>query len=234
MQFPGAMPRIFLLATAAAALLAACDRPLDFTQPAAPANPTAVLGGYGSGPRSAASAPLTDGRGQAIPLPRLPRNTTAQLARLGPDGALAAWVQDDHVVAASYAPGTGWTAPQPLERIYGQSSDPQLASDGRGTAMAIWRHTVGSIESLRYSRFEQATGWSPPDVMPGALPRPRPPGIDAARQAAPQLRMDADGNAWAEWPSGFDDGELQSARYVVGQGWTRAISEPMTASGAAR
>ncbi|QJW84541.1 hypothetical protein HK414_15150 [Ramlibacter terrae] len=64
-------------------------------------------------------------------------------------------------------------------------------------------------------------------MMPGALPRP-PSRLAGA--AAPQLHMDAQGNAFAQWPSGFADNEVQTARYVAGRGWTRALSEPVTAS----
>src|SRR5690606_19381360 len=87
-----------------------------------------------------------------------------------------------------------------------------------------WQHTVGKIHSLRFSRYEAGTGWSVPDVVPGALPRP--PG----QAVPPQLRMDAAGHAYARWPSGFDENEMQAARFVAGQGWGRVVSEPTSAS----
>jgi hypothetical protein len=196
-----------------------------------------VLGSFGSGPRPPAAAPQAQADTSGLPQPALPASTTARLVRSGPDTGLAVWVQDGHAVAASYAAASGWSQPQPLEQIYGQASDAQLASNGHGAAIALWRHTVGNIESLRFSRFDAATGWSEPDVMPGALPRPRPASAAPGREAAgaPRLRMDADGNAFAEWPSGFDAQATQTARYVAGQGWSRALSEPVaSASPAAR
>ena len=217
MKFSGAGSVIALLLAAA---IGGCGdaRPPATTQ--ADGNNTAVLGGYGKGPQGAApEAALTDANGQPIPAP----NDKARLARLGPDSAIAVWVQDAHVVASVHTTGAGWSTPQPLEEIYGEASDPQVASNGNGVAMAIWRHTVGNIQSLRASRFEKAAGWAVPDVMPGALPRPRSEGPGAA----PQLRMDAQGNAFAEWPSGFATGETQSTRYVAGHGWSRALSEPV-------
>jgi hypothetical protein len=158
--------------------------------------------------------------------PALPAGTQAQLVRAKGDTALAVWVQDNHVVAATWTAAAGWGPAQPLEDIFGEASEPQLASDGRGSALALWRHTVGSIQSLRFSRFD-GNGWSVPDVMPGALPRPR-----TAHAAAPRLRMDAQGNGYAEWPSGFDAQQVQTARYVPGQGWSRATSEVASASSA--
>lgn len=202
-----------ILLVAGTALLGACR---DARPPAASeSNHTAVLGNAGPSPSQAQGLP---------PPPGVPAGTQVQTARTGADTALAAWVQDGRVVTASYAGATGWTAAQPLEEIYGEDSDPQLASNAQGTAMVIWRHTVGSIESLRYSRFD-SSGWSVPDVMPGALPQPR-----TAKNAAPRLQMDAQGQAVAEWTSGFDASRTQSTRYVPGQGWSHASSSGLASA----
>jgi hypothetical protein len=194
---------------------------------------TAVLGGYGAGggARVDGQAALTDARGKPIPAPPVPANAVAQAVRSGDTAAVAVWVQDGHVVASTYAPASGWSSAQPLETIYGQASDPQLASNGKGTAMAVWRHTVGSIQSLRFSRFEAGAGWSHPDVMPGALPRPDVEGA-AGHEDAPRLQMDGAGNVTAQWPSGFDANEIQTARYLDGRGWTPAESAPLARAGA--
>lgn len=176
---------------------------------------TAVLGGFGS------RAASTDAGAQLAPPEGAPRGTP--VVQSGPDQHLALWLRDGHVMAAIHT-AAGWSAPQPLEEIHGEASDPQLASNGRGSAMALWRHTVGNIQSLRYSRFD-SSGWSVPDVMPGALPRPR-----GTAAVAPKLRMEADGSAHATWASGFGDNEVQTARYMAGQGWSRALSEPVTAA----
>jgi hypothetical protein len=160
----------------------------------------------------------------AIPPPPLPAGIQAQLVPVGGDAALAVWTQQGAVHAAAYAPALGWAPAQALEQIHGQASVPQLASDGRGRAIAVWQHTVGKIRSLRFSRYETGTGWSVPDVLPGALPR------EPGEAAGAQLRMDAAGRAYASWPSGFDRNEMQSARFVPGQGWSRAVSQPAPAA----
>jgi hypothetical protein len=185
------------------------------------ANHTAVLG--------AAEAPLTDAHGQAIPPPNVPAGVHAQVARSGDETALAVWVQDGHVVAASYDRAHGWSAPQPLEQIYGEASDPQLASNGHGVAMALWRHTVGEIQSLRASRYDAASGWSAPDVVPGAVPRPR----SAGARGVPQLQMDAQGNVVARWTSALPTGADQVARYEGASGWKRAVTERVASAPAA-
>lgn len=219
MRTPHAGIALLLLA----GMLAACDR-----TPEAPAgaSDTSVLGGYGHAPRPAASEPLVDAQGNALPAPPVPRGAKPELARSGPDGAVAVWVQEGNVVAASYRPTQGWGPAQPLESIYGDASDARVAGNGQGVAIAIWRHTVGNIQSMRFSRFDAATGWSTPDVMPGALPRA------AEFGGALRLEMDAQGNAYAQWPSGFDANEEQTARYLEGSGWTRALGQA-TASAAA-
>lgn len=209
MKYAGAVPALIAVALA----LAACDG-------AETRNHTAVMGG--SAP-SQAQPTLVDAKGRPIPQPSLPPGTTAHATRSGNETALAVWVQEGHVVAASYSPGSGWSTAQALEQIYGVASDPQLASNGKGMAMAVWRHTVGNIQSLRFSRYEPGAGWSLPDVMPGALPRSPTPGAPPG-QGAVRLEMDARGNVVATWPSGFDANEVQTARYVDGQGWTRAES----------
>lgn len=191
----------------AAALLAALAACKD-----APSPDTKVMGGHGPSPSAAA--------GQ-VPPPPAPAGARAQVVPAANGQSIAVWVQDGHVRSATYAPATGWTAAQVLEDIFGESSDLQLAGDGSGTAMAVWRHTVGSIQSLRFSRFD-AAGWSVPDVMPGALPR--------AAGSQLQLEMDAQGHATARWPSGFEAQEAQVARYVPGQGWSKAVSEPVAAA----
>jgi hypothetical protein len=217
----GAVPALVLLA-----LLAGCgDR-----QDSAHRNNTAVLGGSGPGPsRPEPAVALTDARGRPIPPPPAPAQATVQAMRSADDAALAVWVQDSHVVASTWTRASGWNAAQSLERIYGDSTDPRLASNGKGTAMAVWHHRVGNIHSLRYSRFEVAGGWSVPDVLPGALPRPNVSGR-ADTPDAPRLEMDAQGNVLAQWPSGFHANEMQVARYAAGQGWSRATSEPVASA----
>jgi hypothetical protein len=223
MKFRSALPATALLVALA---LVGCGKEEVPRTATASSNPsdTSVLGGYGPGHDRPAAAPLTDAQGQAIPAPTVPPGAQAQAVRSADDGAVAVWVQDGHVVASTWTPAAGWTSAQPLEEIYGVASDPQIVSNGNGTAMAVWRHTVGSIQALRFSHFEQRTGWATPDVMPGALPRPDVSGPGGGGDG-PRLQMDAQGNVVAQWPSGFDAREVQVARYVAGQGWSRAASE---------
>lgn len=205
----------------AAAALAACGDDAAERH----AHTTKVLGGYG--PQAAGTPGLTDAGGARIPLPPAPAGMPAQVVPAGEQGALAAWIEDGRVVAATWNRTTGWSTGEPLERIYGASTELQLAGNGR-TAMAVWQHRVGNIHSLRFSRFD-GQAWSLPDVLPGALPRPAVAGAPPG-QSAPRLEMDADGNVLARWPSGFHANEMQVARYAAGQGWSDATTETLASA----
>jgi hypothetical protein len=213
--------RLPALLLALAAALAACDR-----NPSA--HDTTILGG--SGPARApggAASPLADAQGRVIPAPPAPAKARVQAVRSGDEAALALWLEDGRVMASSWTRDGGWSPAHALEEIYGQASDPQIASNGQGKAMAVWRHTVGKIESLRFSHFAQDSGWTAPDVMPGALPRPDD---GSGTRDAPRLKMDADGNVVAEWASGFRANESQTARWTTSEGWSRAASEPVASA----
>ena len=186
---------------------------------------TAVLGGTG---QADDAAKLTDARGEPIPAPPAPPGARPRMARTAGDAALAVWVAEMHVMASTWTRAAGWTLPQPLERIYGESSDVQLASNGQGQAVAVWQHRVGNIHSLRFSHYGP-DGWSLPDVVPGALPRPDVAGTPPD-QGAPQLQMDTHGEVVARWASGFHANEMQSARYTPGAGWTRATTEAVASA----
>lgn len=187
---------------------------------------TAVLGG--SVAHDASASAWTDAEGRPIPAPPAPAPARPQLARTGDAAAVAAWITDDHVVASRWTRSAGWTPPEPLERIYGQSSQLELVGNGRGQAMAVWHHRVGNIHSLRFSRLEDEA-WSVPDVLPGALPRPAA-GNAGTGENALRLQMDAQGNVVAHWPSGFHANQQQVARYAPGEGWSAAAGEPLASA----
>lgn len=211
------------LAVLVASALVACGDAPDTSS--AQSSNTAVLGGYGPPPSKSLAPTLTDARGNVIPPPPAPAATPVQMTLLEDEEALAVWIADRHVVAARFIRATGWTQPQALETIYGESTSPQVTSNGRGVAMAVWQHRVGNIHSLRFARFDPSGGWSLPDVLPGALPRP-----GGGPKDAPQLTMDDDGNVTARWTSGFHANEMQVARFVPGRGWTEAANEPIASA----
>jgi hypothetical protein len=224
-----ARPGVALALAALAFALGACDSRDERAERRA--SNTAVLGGFGAPP-----AATVDPAGQA-PAPPAPRGSKAVVAAGNEETTLALWDEQGRVMASRHTRAGGWEQAVPLEDIAGDASNLRLAGNRNGVAMAIWQHTVGSIESLRYSRWEEATGWTPPDVMPGALPRATQPGKTAGNAvdaAAVELDVDALGNARAQWRSGFDASQLQASTFVPGEGWSRAIDLPVAAAPAPR
>lgn len=209
---------VLTLAAAAACAIAGCG------DSGRPGGSTSVMGGSDGKATQDGPPSVTDAAGRSIPTPRLPAHAAADVVPAGEGHALAVWIQDGDPVAATYAPATGWSAPRPLEQLHGHATDPRVAANASGAGMAVWRHTVGSIQSLRFSRFDPGAGWSVPDVMPGALPRPQ------GQASPPQLQMDAAGNVTAMWASGFDAQETQVSRYTTGKGWSEAVGERVVSS----
>jgi hypothetical protein len=210
---------IATVAVLAVALASGCRRGENDAGQERADESTSVLGSYGTGGRSA--GPLSP--------PPAPPKTRVQMAAVAPHTTLAVWTEDGQVVAARHSPVQGWDAPWRLDPIYGQASAPRLVSNGQGVAIAVWRHTVGNIESLRYSHFDVRTGWSGADVVPGALPRAAA-GAREAEASAPHLQMDSAGNVRAEWPSGFSAQQLQVSTFVPGEGWARPLDLPLASS----
>jgi hypothetical protein len=218
-----------------ALMVAACGEREQPQQPATTPAATTQASAPGASAPVAPDLVLRDTDGQVIPPPRVPPGITAQAAVTAPGIAWAVWIQDKRAVGARYTRAGGWEAPIPFERIAGIDTDPQLASNGNGTAMAMWRHTVGRIESLRYSRWDAANGWSGPDVLHGALPQPRPAGLPHGQPhppTAPRLVMDQQGTVHAEWPSGFHAQQVQASAFLPSRGWTRPEDRPGEATAA--
>jgi len=186
--------------------------------------------GYSPSSTAAAEAGVTSSAPAAparSPYPPPPAPAGAAVASIHDGkGAIAVWIFKDLVHGARYTPAAGWVEAGPLEEIAGTASDLQLAGNGKGDAMAVWRHTVGSIHSLRFSRFESDTGWSVAGVVPGMLPR------GVASGPTPVLQVDPIGNANLQWPSGFSDVAMQSTRFIEARGWSEPQDLRQSAQGA--
>ena len=174
----------------------------------ADASNTAVLGSNGPPPATPVAS--------TFPRAPAPRDVTPDTVDAGDGRALAAWVQDGRAMASLYESGA-WSAPQPLENIPGDATDLELAGNAHGMAMAVWRHTLGEIQSLRYARWEAAQGWGAADVIAGVLPRRLNSGV------RPSLVMDPDGAVTLQWPSGFGGTSAQVTRFEPGRGWTQPL-----------
>ena len=173
------------------------------------ASNTAVLGSNGQQRKAPERAVAP-----SFPAPPAPNGSEVDIAPLPSGAALAVWPQGGQVHGARFTPAAGWSAAQPLETIRGEVNDLELAGNDKGDAMAVWRHTLGDIQSLRFSRWTPDAGWAPPDVIPGVLPRRLNSGV------RPRLMMDTAGGVTLQWPSGFGGTSAQVTRYETGRGWS--------------
>ncbi len=144
--------------------------------------------------------------------------------------AVSVWYQSDgsrnNIWANHYLPGFGWGTAQLIETDNAGSADsPQVAVDGSGNAVAVWRQYDGTRYSVWANRYVAGTGWGTAQLIE----------TDNAGDAwGPQVAVDGSGNAvavWYQW-----DGtryNIWSNYYVAGTGWgTAQLIETDNAGGA--
>ncbi|WP_382163592.1 hypothetical protein [Hydrogenophaga sp. ANAO-22] len=124
--------------------------------------------------------------------------------------AFAVWAQGngsfDNIWAARYTPGGGWGAPQVIDDHSGNATEPQIAVDSAGNAVAIWvRENIVSRRGLVAASYTAGT-WGAPQDVEG----------NAGHARAPQIGMDASGAARAIWIQ--HDGNFERVRSARLQG----------------
>jgi hypothetical protein len=148
---------------------------------------------------------------------RLPSDSGPQVSMNADGVAVVVWVQVDSleqdVWAARATPGTQW---EPADRIEvndsTQASGPQVAVDADGNAIAVWAMVDGGMSHIWFNRYASGEGWGT-DASPIES-------NSAGDAEAPQVGVDAEGNAIAVW-SQFDGEkyDIWSNRYTSGVGW---------------
>ena len=136
--------------------------------------------------------------------------------------AAAVWVQMDSAMgtygiwSSRLEPGVGWGAAVQVERgNAGLTYAPGIAIDNRGHAVAAWQQSDGRRVNVRASRFTPGVGWG----QASRLER------GEGDLGAPQLAMDAAGNALVVWPRfHLNRSELWASGHLVGGGgaWDKA------------
>jgi len=107
--------------------------------------------------------------------------------------AVAVWSRfdgaKDVVQAAVQAPGGGWGPGADLSPAGQNASEPQVAIDPAGNAVAVWLRENSPTEVIQSSSRPAGGSWEPAVPLSAA-------GNDAE---APQVSLDPDGNALAVW-----------------------------------
>lgn len=142
-----------------------------------------------------------------------------QVAMDGSGNALAVWQQHDgtryNVWSNRYAAGTGWGVAALIETDnVSDASDPQIAVNANGNAMAVWAQHDGARRNIVANRYTVGTGWGAVALLETD---------NAGNAMEPQVAMDASGNGLAVWTQ--DDGThvaVMANRYTAGSGWGTA------------
>ena len=119
---------------------------------------------------------------------------------IDPSGnALAVWEQFDgmrqSIWANRYTPSDRWGTAGPIEDDdAGNASEPQVAIDPRGNALAVWRQTDGPRQNVWANRYTPSRGWATAGPIED----------DVGAALTPQVAIDPSGNAIAVW--GQSDG----------------------------
>jgi hypothetical protein len=141
---------------------------------------------------------------------------TPQIA-MGADGnAIAIWRQVTNtkysILANRYVSSTGWAGAELLETDdTGIAESPQIAIDGNGNAIAVWRQITNTVDSIFANRYISGTGWGNAELLETD---------DTYAVYDPQIGVGADGNAIAVWYQNDGIGtSIWANRYVSSTGW---------------
>lgn len=170
-------------------------------------------------PREALAADLSSGWEGAVMLEFLNADNIdpdpPQVAADSFGNAFAVWGQWDGdrycVFADRYVYGRGWAGAELIDSTLTDScTQPDVAVDGYGNAVAVWGQTVSLVSSVWSNRYVVGEGWGTPEVIE----------TQAVEAGAPEVVVEPSGNATAVWKQFMGgQGHLWSNRYVVGLGW---------------
>ncbi len=167
---------------------------------------------YTAGTGWGTAGPIETGDGRAA---------DPRIAIDGNGNALAVWLQHDgtrySIFANRYAEGTGWGTAALIETgNAGNASEPQIAIDASGNALAVWAQYDGGTRTANIwaNRYAAGTGWGTAAMVETGNIGPA---------FAPQVAFDAGGSALAVW-SKFDGTRtnIWASRYTAGTGWGAA------------
>lgn len=139
-----------------------------------------------------------------------------QIAITASGDAVAVWVQTNGssyntILANRYTVGTGWGLAIPIDTdTIGYASDPQIAMDANGNAIAVWSKSDGTHFNIVANRYT-GTGWGTATLIEAD---------NVGSAFIPQIAMDSNGNALAVWAQ-YDgqNNNIVSNRYATGTGW---------------
>jgi hypothetical protein len=117
------------------------------------------------------------------------------------------------VRARVYVPGQDWQPLQTLSTPGADATQPTVAADADGNALALWLESAPSDDTTKVlwsARFTPAGGWE------------RPQRLSTGTASLAQLALSASGHGWAFWPGSREGGGTAtwSSHFTPGQGWS--------------
>jgi hypothetical protein len=129
--------------------------------------------------------------------------------------AIAVWVTEESISSfvirsAVRPPGGAWSEPEDVSDTISAAGSPMLAIDAASEAVAVWT-AFDNPDVIVQAAVRSASGeWSEPDDI-------SPAGEDVAALEAPDVAIDAAGNAIAVWRLGGTTHIVQAAIRPAGQ-----------------
>jgi hypothetical protein len=153
-------------------------------------------------------------------LSNIGRNDEPQIAVDSGGDAVAVWSHYEAgltlIQGAVRPAGGAWEPPLPLSAPVGTAEKPQVALDAAGRAIAVWRRDDGAGYLIESAQRPSVGGWFPPAPLSA-------PGANAE---APQIAVDAAGNAvtvWSREVGGLSNTVIQAAIQSAGGAWQSPI-----------
>lgn len=127
--------------------------------------------------------------------------------------ATAIWEGDEGVETASWPTVGGWTSPVVLST--GGGTEPRVAVNPAGEAVAIWRDFVGTSFEIDTASKPAAGGWTAAARL----------STSGGYESQPHVAVDSAGNAVAVWgaPVATREEEVQSATRPAGEEWGDSV-----------
>jgi hypothetical protein len=136
-------------------------------------------------------------------------------------GNMSITIQMSSDVPSGSEPDRAWQGAELIETIQDEgSSNPRVALDSTGNAIAVWQQLYGGVKNIFSNRYSSNPGWSShtniqvQDQGQGALP--------------PNVAIDSNGNAIAVWVQNSD---VRSNFYTVGSGWDATLKNGGSSGG---
>ncbi len=118
-----------------------------------------------------------------------------QIAMSANGNAMAVWKQyssasnSDTILARRYTAGAGWSGAETISSGSGSATDPQIAVDANGNALAVWSQQDGAYYSIYANSYRNGLWGTAVTIETD----------NNGNATRPQVAFDANGNALAVW-----------------------------------